>query len=203
MELDLGVDLVLDQVWVDQASKQASSRQASPKQASSKQASPMTMASPIQTLHPEQKEESCLFQYDKRRLFMCEREGLKIVWCEPVCLFELTLLDLLLLDASHPLDHSALLPLLDFEEHHLTPLPDLVFPHESPFEALEDDASQSSASGAAQLLVAGGPHLGLGALQVVAGGLQVFLGSLQLFPHPPDSGCLGGAFVVVTGLGGG
>lgn len=121
---------------------------------------------------------------------------------EPVCLFELTLLDLLLLDASHPLDHSALLPLLDFEEHHLTPLPDLVFPHESPFEALEDDASQSSASGAVQLLVAGGPHLGLGALQVVAGGLQVFLGSLQLFPHPPDSG-LGGAFVVVTGLGGG
>ena len=117
-----------------------------------------------------------------------------------VCFFELTLLDLLLLDASHPLDHSAL---LDFEEHHLTPLPDLVFPHESPFEALEEDASQSSVSGAVQLLVAGGLHLGLGALQVVAGGLQVFLGLLQLFPHPPDSG-LGGAFVVVvTGLGGG
>ena len=45
VDLDLGVDLVLDQVWVDQASKQASSRQASP----------MTMASPIQTIHPEQK----------------------------------------------------------------------------------------------------------------------------------------------------
>ena len=117
------------------------------------------------------------------------REGLKIVWCEPVYFFELTLLDLLLeLDASHPLDHSALLPLLDFEEHHLTPLPDLVLPHE-PFEPLEDDAPQSSVSGAAQLVVAGGLHLGLGAL--------------QLFPHPPDSGCLGGAFVVVTGLGGG
>ena len=45
MELDLGVDLVLDQVWFDQASKQASS----------KQASPMTMASPIQTIQPKQK----------------------------------------------------------------------------------------------------------------------------------------------------
>lgn len=56
MELDLGVDLVLDQAWVDQASKQASPRQASSRQASPKQ------ASPIQTIHPEQKEESCLFE---------------------------------------------------------------------------------------------------------------------------------------------